>query len=435
MRTKRLLKNAAAFAISAALLLSVCACRRNDTMSSSTIDLMNNIKAVSIKNDTKPSDDFIMKSGAFSLGLFKQSFASQQEKSENEDKSLMISPLSVMMALSMTANGADGETLAQMEEVLGGLNTDGSDTKLSLDDLNKYLSAYAANLPSSEKAKLSIANSIWLHSGKVDIKEDFLKTNAAYYNADIYGSKFDKGTMKDINNWVSEKTDGMIENMMDDVSENAIMYLINALAFDAEWGKIYTENNIHEGEFNGTLGKQSVDMMSSTEAVYIDDGNATGFVKPYASGYSFVAMLPNEDISVEDYINSMNWNKFMYAIGNARETAVQVTLPKFKAEYSAEMNDTLKAMGINDAFESDKANFSKMADENLYIDRVMHKTFINVDERGTKAGAATSVEMRFGIRCGVMIPVVCLDRPFVYMIIENETKLPVFIGTVMNVND
>lgn len=434
MKVKNLFKKFVGAALAAALLLSVGACRRNVIMSNGTVDLMRDVKAAPIKNDAAPSDDFVMQSGAFSLELFKQSFAAQQAESGNEDKSLMVSPLSVMLALSMTANGADGETLAQMEEVMGGLDTNSSHTKLDLDDLNKYLGAYAANLPSSKKAKLSIANSIWLHSEKVNVKKDFLETNASYYNAGIYGAVFDQGTLRDINNWVFDKTDGTIQNMLDKIPENAVMYLINAIAFDAEWQNIYTKDNIYEEEFNGTLGRKSVDMMHSAERFYIDDGRATGFVKPYASGYSFVAMLPNEDLSVDDYVNSMDWSEFMHAIGNADNREVQVTMPKFKAEYSEEMSDTLKAMGIEEAFDPRKADFSKMSEKPLYISRVLHKTFISVDERGTKAGAASSVEIK---ERGVADETksIILDRPFVYAIIENETKLPIFIGTVMNVDN
>ena len=433
MKMKNLLKKFSATATAAALLLGVSACGRNAVMSEGTVDLMRDVKADTITNDVAPSDDFVRQAGAFSLELFKRSFAAQQAKDDSEDKSLMVSPLSVMLVLSMTANGAGGETLAQMEKALGGLDADVGKAGLNLYELNGYMSAYAASLPSDEKAKLSIANSIWLHNGKANAKEDFLKTNAAYYNAGVYSANFDQDTVRDINNWVSQNTDGTIENMLDEISENAVMYLINAIAFDAEWKCVYTKDNIRKGEFNGTLSRQSVDMMHSSEEFYIDDGRATGFIKPYASGYSFAAILPNEDVSIGDYVDSMNWSEFAQAIDGADNYQVQAVLPKFKAEYSAEINDTLKAMGIENAFDPQKADFSKMSENGLYISRVLHKTFINVDERGTRAGAASSVELK---ETGLVIETknVVLDRPFVYAIIENETKLPIFIGTVMNVN-
>lgn len=434
MKVKNLFKKFVVTATAAVMLFGISACGRNAFISEDTVDLMRDVKADPIENDVLPSDDFVRQSGAFSLEFFKHSFAAQQAKNGSGDKSVMVSPLSVMLVLSMTANGADGETLAQMEKALGGLDADSSGADLNPDELNRYMSAYTANLPSDKKVKLSIANSIWLHNENAKPNEDFLRTNAAYYNAGIYSSAFDQDTVRDINNWVSRNTDGTIENIIDRISEDAVMYLINAITFEAEWQGIYTKDNICEGKFNGTLGQQSVDMMRSSEKFYIDDGRATGFIKPYASGYSFAAMLPNEDVSIEDYVNSMNWSEFVRAINNPDNKQVQVYLPKFKAEYSAEINDTLKAMGIDDAFDPGKADFSKMSENGLYISRVLHKTFINVDERGTKAGAASSVEFK-ETALALEPKSIILDRPFIYAIIENETKLPIFIGAIMNIND
>ena len=214
------------------------------------------------------------------------------------------------------------------------------------------------------------------------------------------------------------------------------MYLINALSFDAEWQEIYREDQVHEGEFTGIDGKtEQVSMMGSTESVYLNDGKAQGFVKPYASGYSFVAMLPNEGISLGDYISSMNYGKIASQIKAEEHESVLVSLPKFSAEYAAELSDVLRKNGMSDAFDQIKADFSGMADVtpgDLYISRVIHKTAIDVDERGTKAGAVTAVEM--SKNAALMMNTVFLDRPFVYMIIDNESCLPIFIGQMTHVN-
>lgn len=331
-----------------------------------------------------------------------------------------------MLALAMTANGAEGETLVQMQNALGGMD---------IEDLNKYLSSYVKNLPSSDKSKITLANSIWLRDDKnrLNVNDDFLKANANYYSADAYSAPFDSDTLNDINNWVSENTDGRIKEMLNEISVDAVMYLINALTFDAEWLEPYIENNVVEEKFNGTNGKQTVDMMYSGESKYIDDGKATGFVKPYADGYSFVALLPNEGVSIGEYIASMSGEKFVESVKKAKSCTVSTSMPKFTTEYSVELSDALKAMGMTSAFD-DKADFSGIDSQHelLFISQVIHKTYISVNERGTKAGAATAVEMRDGAALKE-IKYVMLNRPFVYAIIDNETSLPIFIGAVMNV--
>lgn len=437
MKTGRILKRAAALAVSFALVMSICACSKNSNtvnISDSTTDLMSKVKTASTNHTVETDPLFIAEYNNFAFSLFKRIAFNKAADSSNQDNSFMISPLSIMPALAVAANGANGETLKQMTEVLNGGS---SDRALDLENLNRQLSAFVSRLSDSDKSGLLMANSIWLREGKMKAKYQFLKTNAEYYGANIYSSKFNADTVKDMNNWVSENTEGTIKKMLDEIPEYAVMYIINALSFDAEWKEIYSNDDIRDGEFNGTLSKQSVDIMSSMENGYLNDGNATGFIKPYASGYSFVAMLPNEDISINEYINSLDGDKLMSLIKNIDDRAVSVCIPKFRQEYNTELNGVLQQMGMIDAFDMEKADFSKMGDiesgENIYINAVKHKTLIKVDERGTKAGAMTSVEMTVGSSFGIMIPYVQFDRPFMYMIIENGTKLPIFIGMVMNV--
>ena len=168
----------------------------------------------------------------FAVRLFKAS--------EESGKNTLISPLSVLCALAMTANGAKEETLAQMESVLG----------MTKDELNIYLYSYMKKLPSGEKYKLSLANSIWFTDDeRFKVNRDFLQTNADYYGADIYKSPFDQKTCKEINKWVEDNTDGMIPEILDEINSEAVMYLVNALAFEAEWAEIYEEGTIRDGKF------------------------------------------------------------------------------------------------------------------------------------------------------------------------------------------
>lgn len=370
------------------------------------------------------SEDFKDISTAFGLELFKDCYAS--------DKNVMISPLSVMAAMSMTANGADGETLSQMEDVLG----QGTD----MQTLNQRLSAYMKELPASKDAKVSTANSIWFTDDeKLTVNQDFLKQNQHTYQAEIYRTSFHEQTVKDINIWVSDNTDGMVKDILDRVPEEAIMYLINAVAFDARWQNQYLETQVHEQTFTTEAGEErQVPMMFSEENRYIEDELATGFCKPYKEGYSFVALLPKEGISVEEYVNSLETESFRDMITKEEDVEVYAAIPKFSAEYTVDMKDILKAAGMNNAFDENTADFSGLGtyqDGNIFISRVLHKTYIDVDEDGTRAGAATVVEM---IAESAMMKeeeskTVILDRPFVYAIIDNENQLPIFIGSVMEI--
>lgn len=351
-----------------------------------------------------------------------------------EGKNTLVSPLSVLMALGMTANGAGNETLAQMEEIFG----------MTHSGLNQYLYAYTAKLPQGEKYKLTLADSIWINdSAGLQINKDFLQVNADWYDAQIYQAPFIDATKKEINSWVKRNTDDMIPEILDTIAPENIMYLINVLAFDAEWAQIYKTDQIHDSIFTTADGtEQKVKMMYSEEFLYLEDEDASGFVKYYAGdSYAFAALLPKEGVSLADYVSSLTGERLNELLSNPQQVTVSAAIPKFQCEYSIELSDILKAMGMTDAFDSASADFSLMlatessggdAVEPIYIDRVLHKTYIALDEKGTRAGAATIVAMEEGATLEDK-KVVHLDRPFVYMLIDCEEKLPVFVGTLERV--
>ena len=358
----------------------------------------------------------------FAVRLFKAS--------EENGKNTLISPLSVLCALAMTANGAEDETLQQMEDVLG----------MTTEEMNLYIYSYMQKLPQNEKYKLSLANSIWFTDHeRFTVNQDFLQTTADYYRADIYKAPFNEQTCKDINNWVKEKTDGMIPSALDEIPADALMYLINALAFDAEWADIYEKYQVKDGEFTKEDGtKQHCELIYSTERNYFEDEKATGFLKYYKSGkYAFVAMLPKEGVTVSEYIASLNGESLNELLSNPQHTTVYTSLPKFETSYSVEMSEILKSMGMTEAFDPNNADFEGLGTStggNIFISRVIHKTYISVEEKGTKAAAVTIVEPGDGAAMEPEQPKeVYLDRPFVYMLIDCENNIPFFIGTMMDV--
>lgn len=387
-------------------------------------DLMKDVPAKAV--DVLPDMDAGAAAAAdFGVRLFKTSM--------EEGKNTLISPLSVLYALAMTANGADGATLTQMEKVLG----------MDVDKLNSYMLAYLDLLPESKDYKMSLANSIWFKDDpNFAVEQSFLQINADYYGAGAYKAAFDEGTRNDINNWVKEHTDGMIPEIIDEIPDEAIMYLVNALAFDAKWADEYEEHQIREGSFTMEDGtRQDVDMMHSEEYTYLEDDLATGFIKYYKDRkYAFVAMLPNEGVTVSQYVDSLTGEHLRELLNNPQDLTVFASIPKFETEYDIEMSEVLQEMGMTDAFDWRVADFSRLGTYNvdgmnICINRVLHKTFISVTEQGTRAGAATAVEMvAEGAMEIVEFKEVVLDRPFVYMLIDCETNLPFFIGTMMNVN-
>ena len=404
-------------------LLLVCAMAVNLTGCTMEVQAKDLMKGIT-PNQVNALDDLSSQNADvtdFAIRLFKAS--------EESGKNTLISPLSVLCALAMTANGAEEETLAQMEDVLG----------MATEELNLYLYSYMKNLPQGEKYKLSLANSIWFtEDERFTVNQDFLQTNADYYSADIYKAPFDKQTLKDINNWIEEKTNGMIKDALDDIPSDALMYLINALAFDAEWMTIYEKHQVRDGEFTKEDGtKQDVEFMYGTEGTYLEDEKATGFKKYYKGGkYAFVAMLPNEGVSVSEYIDSLTGESLNALLSNPQNTTVYTSMPKFETGYSVEMSELLGSMGMTDAFDAEAANFKGIGTSsagNIFINRVLHKTYISVGEKGTRAAAVTIVEPADGAAMEPEDPKeVYLDRPFVYMLIDCENNIPFFIGTMMD---
>ena len=333
---------------------------------------------------------------------------------ENGEKNCVLSPYSILTALAMTENGADGETLRQFEQVLG----------MPCGTLNAYLQDCIAK----EGEEVAGANSIWLRDEEdLALKETYQNLMQELFGAEVFTAPFDGQTVDQVNSWVSEHTKERIQRIVETL-EDASMVLINALSFDAKWETPYAE--VKDGIFTASDGTvQKAEMLSGKENAYLDDGMATGFVKPYEGGkYSFVALLPNEGTDVQEYLTSLTGSKLLDLIGNASEEQVTVKMPKLKTETSLRLADTLLGMGLTDAF-TGAADFSRMASAEQHIDEVLHKTYLCIDDEGTEAGAATAVIMTRSAR-PVMGLSVTLDRPYLMAIVDNETNCLLFLGVI-----
>ena len=408
------------FALLFVLMLNLIGCSRKID----AIDLMAGIEPrASVGAPGTLSETSVAAAADFALRLYRESY---------DGSNTLLSPLSVFVALAMTANGANGNTKTEMESVLG----------LSVPDLNEFCALYLNSLTGNDDVKLALANSIWLRDTEnFAVKQAFLQTNADVYGAGAFRAPFNASTVKDVNQWVKDHTDGMIDKIVDGFTSDDMMLLINALVFDAKWASPYTlDTQVRSGDFhleNGTA--ERVKFLLGSEYRYLTDGDrAVGFVKPYVGGrYAFAALLPSEGTPVADYVASLTGETVISILKNAQYVSVETEMPKFETEYRIVLNDALSKMGMTDAFDPDAADFSGITEsfQAFWIDEILHKTCIEVGEKGTRAAAVTSVRGKAASASPEeTVPPVILDRPFVYLIFDTVTNLPLFIGTLNNPN-
>ncbi len=376
---------------------------------------------------------------------------------EKGETNFMFSPFSAAVALAMAANGAGGETLNSMLDVLGFGG-------LSLADMNGYLSSVTSFL-SGEDSSFQAANSIWCREDFTPLKRSFYEIVTDYYLADIYLLQ----SYELINSWVNDKTHGKIPELVKKDIEGSTMALVNAIYFKGDWASQFEEDNTSSKSFTTPAGEVLVDMMNqSTGFKYKKGENYQAVRLAYkaaengqAPGFSMYVYLPDETSSLSDFYSLMNdgetghyvpefdyeaeeW-KFSWEdketdiFSDFSSEIVKLHLPKFKCETKIELKDILINMGMESAFDPDIADFTNFSDgKNLCIVRVFQKTFIEVNETGTEAAAATVIE---GDDCDAPeeIPPLVVDvnvnRPFFYCIRENKTGTTLFMGQVLNPNE
>ncbi len=347
---------------------------------------------------------------------------------EERDKNIFLSPLSASMALGMTLNGANGETFDAMLATLGFGGLDLRQINTSYRTLIDLL----VDLDPAVGA--GIANSIW-HSRTVDLQDEFLGNVRDAFDSRIEALDFgdSQGALKIINGWVDKATRGRIPTILDAISPDEILYLINAIHFKAPWTESFAKKDTRPGTFSLADGShRSVPMMSKEKATFrwLNTENVTVADIPYGGGaFSMTILLPGPGRSVDDLIRSLDaetWDRWMAGLGEPGKGTL--ALPRFTIEYEAELKPALTALGMGIAF-GGAADFSRMIDGGgVSISRVLQKTFVEVNEEGTEAAAATVV----GVRVVSLPPGVRVDRPFVFAIRERFSGTILFIGKVMD---
>jgi len=345
---------------------------------------------------------------------------------DDVDKNIFISPISISVALAMTMNGTAGETFDGMQEAL-------EFTGLTQDQINENFLLLLESLQYSDKdVVLTLANSIWLEPTYApNIKESFIETVEKYYLSGV----FEADSPETINKWIEDNTGGHIKDMIKEFPPDLVMYLINAIYFKGAWTTTFDKEDTRETTFTkDDESTVNVDMMGFTETTeYVSYSNekVVGIKLPYGrEKISFYAFAPNdwEYEPIDEFIESLNQEEFDSIIDSFKEQELGgVYLPKFKIEYEKTLNDILKSLGMEKAFEG---GFDNMVDTsqglNPHISNVKHKSFIEVTEEGTEAAAATVVE----ITDEAMPTMFNANRPFFFVIRDDRNGTILFMGKI-----
>ncbi len=349
-------------------------------------------------------------------------------------KNTFVSPASVMQALAMTYNGADGTTRQAMARAM---ELEG----MSLEEVNRAFADLKTALASPDpKVQLKIANSLWAKNGFV-MKPAFLQRNKQYFGAEIASLNFsDPAASKTINSWVNKNTDGKIDKIIDQIEDGAVLFLINAIYFKGQWQFEFSKKDTKPDTFRLAGGEsKEIPMMSQSLSYnYYKGKDFQSVALPYGSGrVSMYVFLPDEQTSLDQFEQNLtpeNWDLWMQSF---RVRPGDVTLPRFKVEWESKLNDALMAIGMKEAFDPQRADFSGIAElssgNRLFISEVKHKSFCEVNEEGTVAAAVTSVGVAV---TSVQEPpqrfVMKVDRPFFFAIRDNQTGIVLFMGSVTN---
>jgi len=344
---------------------------------------------------------------------------------------VMISPPSVAMALAMTYNGADGETQKQMAAAL-------EVSGMTMDELNAAHQELRNVLtdPKSD-VTMKIANSLWARQG-FDFDADFIARNTAHFGAEVSTLDFDSPEAPTtINGWVSDNTAKKIPSIVDRIDPATILFLINAIYFKGTWTYTFDKAKTYDATFHHPSGaRQRQLMVQDDDFAYLKGDNFQAVRLPYGKSQRFAmyVFLPDQGSSLSAFGESLSaskWNQWIGAFGTTKGT---VHLPRFTIMYDQSLGDKLQGLGMIDAFDATRANFSRMITvpgENVFISAVKHKTFMEVNEEGTEAAAVTSVEIGVTSFPGPADPFeMIVNRPFFCAIVDKDSGLILFMGKV-----
>jgi serpin B len=350
---------------------------------------------------------------------------------EQPDKdNVVISPLSLNMALAMVWNGAAGDTRTAIQKAMGM-------SDYQPEEVNAYFKKLKeALLKTDPTTKLALANSIWAKKG-FPFKESFFDVNRQWYDAKISELDFsDPKSVGTINQWCADNTNGLIKKMIDKIPGDMVMYLMNALYFKGTWAEVceFQKNDTKDADFRKENGETvKVKMMNQmSNQPYYNDENLSLTSLPYGNGaFRMVFVLPNDGVSFNEMVEQLQTPEYLtYCLNMARTYAVNLFIPKFQIEYEIDLKQPLSTMGMGIAF-TDFADFSGMSANSLLISEAKQKTYIKVDEEGTEAAAVTSIGMELTSNPPPPQQVTFrAERPFMFLIQEKSSGVVLFVGKI-----
>ncbi|HEX7494120.1 MAG TPA: serpin family protein [Bacteroidales bacterium] len=369
---------------------------------------------------TSDQISLISSENSFAFDIFKKVI-----ETSTQSENVIISPLSISSALSMTLNGANGETRNAM---LAALRLNGLTPEIIN---NSYKDLTEALLNVDKRVLISIANSVWTEKNFM-VKKPFSDILGRYYNAESKSFNItDPMVPNQINSWIESKTNGLIKNMIDKLDQRTVMLLINAIYFKGKWNSQFDKEKTVQGSFYKSGGSTTqVPMMKQTSEYKIYNGEGFTLAEfPYGqANYVMDILLPDDSNGINSIMPLINDNSIKGWISQMSERKADVTFPKFKYGYKTDLNDILTDMGMGIAF-TDNADFSNISDINLLISMVKHQAFIETNEEGSEAAAATIV----GISTTSMPAgpyILNINHPFLYLIRETSTNSILFMGRV-----
>ncbi|GAA3408681.1 serpin family protein [Paenibacillus hodogayensis] len=342
----------------------------------------------------------------------------------------VLSPVSVALALSMTINGAAGPTRNALAQGLHLQGIGAEETNVGARALQHVLQNADASV------QLSVANSLWARKG-VPFQKDFLTLNKEFYGARTEQLDFGKRSAADtINQWAKKQTNGRIDQMVNaPIDPQTMLFLLNAVYFKGDWTIPFDKEATRDRPFLLADGTK-VDRSTMARRGSFDYAEQQGYAAvrlPYGNGSTgMIILLPDEGVKLSSLVERLTGTEWSALIGSLQKQEGEVSLPRFKLEYAATLNEPLKVMGMALAFDPLKADFSGMLTPppNMYIGEVKHKTYVRVDEKGTEAAAVTKVEMRAGSAPNPSGFRMNIDRPFLFALQERQTGALLFVGTV-----
>jgi len=351
-------------------------------------------------------------------------------RSEQPDANLLISPLSISIALGMASNGAAGETRAAMAKALEMTGLSPTQVNGGLRDLK------AALMAADPKVRLAIADSLWARKG-ITFKPEFLDVNRNFYDAAVATLDFaDPGSARTINGSVDKQTQGLIPDIIDaDTLRNLTMLLLDAVYFKGEWTEPFEKSDTQDLPFTLLRGEKTVPLMSqSGEYRYMESDDFQAISLPYGNGrLEMVVFLPAKASSLAAFCEGLTPEQWNGWLGQMAERQGTIKLPRFTAKSDRKLNDVLSALGMGVAFRPG-ADFSAMSNETMWLDFVRQKAYLKVDEEGTEAAAVTDV----GLMMAPPPPPptkpfeMIVDHPFFLVIRDNGTGALLFMGTTMD---